>query len=33
MSPSTWKRLWNGDEDVATPFHAAAVIPSLRKAA
>ena len=22
MSSSPWERLWNGDEDVATPFHA-----------
>ncbi len=21
MSSSPWERLWNGDEDVATPFH------------
>ncbi len=25
MSSSPWERLWNGDEDVATPFPAAAV--------
>ena len=22
MSSSPWERFWNGDEDVATPFHA-----------
>jgi hypothetical protein len=22
MSSSPWERVWNGDEDVATPFHA-----------
>jgi hypothetical protein len=25
MSSSPWEWLWNGDEDVATPFHAGAV--------
>jgi hypothetical protein len=25
MSSSPWEWLWNGDEDVATPFHPGAV--------
>jgi hypothetical protein len=25
MSSSPWERLWNGDEDVATPFHVGGV--------
>jgi hypothetical protein len=25
MSSSPWEWLWNGDEDVATPFHVGAV--------
>jgi hypothetical protein len=25
MSSSPWEWLWNGDEDVATPFHAGTV--------
>jgi hypothetical protein len=26
MSSSPWEWLWNGDEDVATPLHAGAVL-------
>jgi hypothetical protein len=29
MSSSPWERVWNGDEDVATPFHAGGSIQRL----